>query len=239
MVVQSWTSQSLEISTIHKGRAAVVPDQLDWVDRHATGPVGLLSVAKPQPVRGNIDLYTEFFSRKIAHLYSTIAVQTADCGIDFKPGGVLATTQARCLPLPRNWVIVDGPVRTTLRDAQVLATTPRHGILVRTPPGTPRALGVVQPPCWGTTCTGQLRLGLYLQAQARVAVTFGGGAAEHRVQTGKDIRTLPPGQDVTLNFTVPKGDHGVNLPVDWSSPDGAPQLKAVIVHSAGTTSRLW
>jgi hypothetical protein len=239
MVTQSWTSQSLEISAIDSGRYTAVPRQVDWVDRHADGPVALLSVAKPQPWRPNIDLYTEFFNRKVKYMYSTLPVGNGACNVDLKPSGALKQGTDYCRDFPRNWVILDGPIRMTLWGQRTLATTPHNGTLVRIPVGAPRVQSIVSPPCSSVGCTGQLQLAVYLDEPATVAITFSGTPTAHRIETGAGVRTLPAGQPATLNFKLPKGAQSVNFPVDWQSPAGAPDLRAVVMRSGGKSYRLY
>jgi hypothetical protein len=133
MVMQTWTSQHAEIALERSARARVLPPRLDWVDRRARGPVAMLAVGKPQPLRGNTDLYTEFFNRKVTRLYSTSTAPGA-CAVRFAAGGVM---QSNCRPWPREYVVEPGAKRITFRGERVLATTVR-GKLVIVPPGPPR-----------------------------------------------------------------------------------------------------
>jgi hypothetical protein len=239
LVTQAWTSQSLERSTIRVNRYDAVPRQLDWVDKHAHGDVAMIAVAKPQPWRPNIDLYTELFNRKIKYMYSTLPVGNGACNVDLKADGQIKQGTDYCNGFPREWVILDGSYKMALHGQKVLARTPHNGTLVRIPPGPPRVLGIVAPPCTANGCIGQLQLGMYLDAPTRVSVTFGATPTAHRVQTGNVVRELPAGRETTLNFKVPKGTQAVNLPVDWTNPQGAPTLKAVVLRSAAGTYRLY
>jgi hypothetical protein len=130
-------------------------------------------------------------------------------------------------------------VRLTFYGQKNLVDTNRNGSLVRLPAGTPRVFGLVEPPCTSDGCSGRLQLGLYLDAPGRVAVRFSATKSVHRIQTGKQIQTLRAGEPTTIRFSLPKGDQGVNIPVDWTSPEGAPQIEAVAVQTAGKTIRLW
>jgi hypothetical protein len=240
MLVQSYTSANAEISTVKRNRQLIVPNQLDWVDRYANGPVAVLAVGKNLAWRSNADIYTEFFNRKVKWYYSTLDTGNGACDIDLKARGFVKLGANRCPQWPRNWVLSAGPVKITLWGQQFLAGVRSNGILVRTPPGPPRVLGLVEPPCSDYVgCTGALQLGFYLDDPARVSVSFGATATQHRIQTGSVIRTLPAGKPTTLNFKIPKGDQAVNLPVDWSDPRGAPELRAVVVRSGGVTYRLY
>jgi hypothetical protein len=133
MVMQAWTSQHAEIALERSARARVLPPRLDWVDRRARGPVAMLALDKPQPLRGNSDLYTEFFNGKVTRLYST-STAPGGCAVRFTANGVM---QSNCRAWPREYVVEPGAGRTTFRGERVLATTVR-GKLVIVPPGPPR-----------------------------------------------------------------------------------------------------
>jgi hypothetical protein len=98
--------------------------------------------------------------------------------------------------------------------------------------------GLVKPPCTPDGCDGQLQLGVYLDAPARVSVTFGASNDAHQIQAGNQVRDLPAGHTNTINFNLAKGDQAVNIPVDWTSTDG-PSLESVFVKTEGKTSRVY
>jgi hypothetical protein len=239
MVAQAWTSQKAEIDLLNHYRPLVAPAQLDWVDRHADGAVANLAIGKPQGLRGNIDLYTDFFNKKVDHTYSTGAAGGNECRIQVGPGGALDRTRTDCAPWPRNLVIQDAPYTVTLRGQRVLASTRVNGTLVRIPAGPPHVLGLVRPPCSLEGCTGALKLVLYLNAPGRVTVTFGAPDSEYRVRVASQTRVLAPGRSTTFGFDVPSGDRAVNLPVNWKSPTGTPALTSVTLRSGGANTRLY
>jgi hypothetical protein len=133
-VMQTATSQHAEIALERGARARVLPAQLDWVDRRAHGPVALLALGDPQPLRGNSDLYTDFFNRKVEQLLSTNADPGA-CVIHIPADGVM---RGGCGDWPREYVLLPGSKQTTFRGQVVLAKTKR-GTLLRLPPGAPTA----------------------------------------------------------------------------------------------------
>jgi hypothetical protein len=239
MVAQAWTSQKAEIDLLNHHRALVAPAQLDWVDRHADGAVANLDIGKPQGLRGNIDLYTDFFNKKVDHTYSTVDAGGGECRIELGARGALEPMGTDCAPWPRNLVIQDSAYKVTLRGQRVLASTRVNGTLVRIPAGTPRVLGLVRAPCSLDGCTGALKLALYLNAPGRVTVTFSAPAGEYRVRVAGQTRVLPPGRPTTFGFDVPSGDHAVNLPVNWKSPAGTPALTSVTLRSGGAKARLY
>ncbi|MEA2493420.1 MAG: hypothetical protein QOJ29_1331, partial [Thermoleophilaceae bacterium] len=239
MVAQAWTSQKAEIDLLNHYRPLVAPAQLDWVDRRADGPAANLGIGKPQGLRGNIDLYTDFFNKKVDKTYSTVAVGGNDCRVALGPRGALNTTRPDCSPWPRNLVIQDSAYKVTLRGQRVLASTRVNGTLVRIPAGPPHVLSLVRPPCGLDGCTGSLKLALYLNAPGRVTVAFSAADTEHRVRVANQTRVLPAGRPTTFGFDVASGDHAVTLPVDWKNPAGTPALTSVTLRSGAADTRLW
>jgi hypothetical protein len=238
MVAQAWTSQDAEIKLLNHYRTLVAPPQLDWVDRHADGRVANLDIGKPQGLRGNNDLYTDFFNTKVDYMYSTVPAG-GECRIHLGTQGALEPDRPGCAAWPRNLVIQDSDFKITLRGQRVLASTRTSGTLVRIPPGPPHALSIVRAPCGSGGCTGALELGLYLNAPGRVTVAFGAAAAKYRVRVAEQTRVLPAGRATTFGFDVPSGDHTVNLPVNWRSPTATPALESVTLSSGGANTRLW
>ena len=237
-VVQSSTYQHALTADERLGRPLIAPPVLDWVDRAATGSVGMLAVGKLEPLHQNPDLYTDFFNKKIKSLYATQAAGGNECQLALKPHGVLTQSKGHCDPWPQNFVLLESAIHVTLRDQRVLATTPRNGWLVDVPSGGPKILSAVRPPCTDVGCTGALQLGLYLDSDAKIAVTFGPGKTDQRIQTADGIEDMPAGKPNTFNLDVAKGDRAVNLPVDWNTPDGPP-LRSVVLKTAGKTVRLF
>jgi hypothetical protein len=240
MVGQNWAARSYEYSASRLTRIQFVPTRADWVDHYATGPVATLDVGKNLPLRANSVIFTEFFNKKIKAYYSTIATGNG-CDIDLAKDGTAKHGDDKCKVWPRNWVLADGPVATTLKGQKVLARTTRSGVLVATPPGPPRVLSLVAAPCTVYGCTGEFRLGTYLDKPSEVSVRFGPGSVDHRVQLGTTkVQTLPAGEPVNLHFNLPAGPQAATLPVDWSDPDGAPRLEAVAIRTAdGKTYRVY
>jgi hypothetical protein len=239
-ITAAWTSQSTEINLLNATRHLAAPPQLDWVDAHARGDVvGTLDIGKPQALRGNLDLYTDFFNKKVDPIYSTVTTGGTQCNVRLGAGGYLTHTQSDCTPWPRELVVQKAQFKTTLRGQQVLATTPNHGALVRIPAGPPRVLALVRPPCNARSCTGVLNLGLYLEKPGHVTVTFGRASSAYLATAGGTAHVLPPGRVNTFTIPVARGDKAVNVEVNWAQPTGTPRLKSVVLHSAGENSRLW
>ncbi|HEX6712135.1 MAG TPA: hypothetical protein VF066_02075 [Thermoleophilaceae bacterium] len=241
MVTQTWTSQDAEITIERSARPQVLPPQLDWVDRGAEGDVAMLAIDKPQPLRGNSDLYTDFFNRKVKWLFAmpSSAFSPGACTVHVAQGGVLEQDDPSCAPWPREYVLVPSPRRATFVGQRVVAATGQRGVLVRLPAGPPRALALVEPPCADGWCSGALRVELHLAAPARLEARFSAAAQRHRIRVGDQSRTMTPGIPTTVRLDVTKGDQEVKLPVDWRDVDGAPQLQSVVLEHGGKRTRLY
>lgn len=136
MVAQGWTSQHAEITLEKNAAARALPTPLDWVDRRAEGPVAVFAVGRGQAQRGNSDLYTEFFNRKVKYSFATEPIGV-ECRFTIGAGGALKQAGGACPPWPREFVLVARPAQPVFRGQRVLAKTNR-GTLVRIPAGTPR-----------------------------------------------------------------------------------------------------
>jgi hypothetical protein len=238
MAVQGWTYHDYEAGIEQTVRPQIAPAQYDWVDARADGPVAMLAIGKGEPMHQNIDLYTDFFNKKIEALYSTEPVGAGECEIDFRGHGYFKFDSGVCPKWPRYFVMLERSVHMTLRGEHVLAQTSFSGRLVKIPPGEPRMLGLVKPPCTPDGCDGRLQLGVYLDEPAEVAVTFAASKNAHRIQAGNQIRALPAGHPNTVNFKLPKGDQAVNIPVDWNTPDG-PVIQSVFVKTRDSSQRIF
>lgn len=238
MVTQAWTYHDYESGIEQTVRPQIAPAQYDWVDARADGPVAMLAIGKGEPMHQNIDLYTDFFNKRIEALYSTQPIGVGECQIDFRGHGYFKFNGGVCPAWPRYIVMLERSYHMTLRNETVLASTTSSGRLVKIPPGEPRMLGLVKPPCTPDGCDGQLQLGVYLDAPGKIAVTFGPSKGAHRIQAGSQVKTLPAGHPNTINFTLPKGDQAVNIPVDWTSADG-PAVQSVFLNTQGKTRRLY
>jgi hypothetical protein len=137
MVAQTWTSQHAEIALERSARPRALAAQLDWVDRRAQGDVAMFAVDKPEPLRGNSDLYTEFFNRNVKYLFVAGSSGPGACLVAPAHDGSLERRGGNCpATWPREYVVLNGPRRIALHGGQVLARS-RGDLLVRIPPGPP------------------------------------------------------------------------------------------------------
>jgi hypothetical protein len=218
MVAQLWTSQHAEVRLEKSAAPIVLPHPRDWVDRAADGPVAMLAIAQSEPLRGNSDLYTDFFNRKVKYLFSTEPAGSGECQLDVGARGVLKQVAGPCPAWPREYVLLERVARATFYGQNRIASQ-RDAVLVRLPPHAPRLFALVQPPCSADGCTGKVRLAFHLDAPARVAVHFSG-------------------EPKVIRLKVAGGDRRIDIPVDSNGSDG-PQLQSVYVTSAGKTTRVF
>jgi hypothetical protein len=240
MVIQAWTSQALEIQRLAHARAVLAPPQLDWVDRHVDGPVGELNLGVPQTLVLNPNDYTDFYNEHVDRVYA-LPYTYDGCRIAIAADGALVQAGGpTCAPWPRYLVVQRSSLFPTLAGQQVLAATPVQGTLVRIPTGPPRLVGVVQPPCLGGGCVGGLGITVFLRSPGTVSITFGAAPAPHEISLASGQRwLLPAGRETTLRLSLPAGARKLAMPVNWTTPAGAPVLRSVVLESAGTTTRLY
>jgi hypothetical protein len=241
MFAASWTSQKSEIDVTHAVRYQAAPRQLEWVDSRVNGDVATLNLGEVQRLRHNYNLYTDLFNKRVTEMYSTLSSGGEECTIGLGHGGALPLRAAKCPPWPRFLVVQQTEFRPTLVGQKVLADGGAWGRLVKIPPGPPRVLGLVRAPCSPNVCFGNLEVGLFNKAPAKVGVTFGPATAGEtfRVAIGKKQRTLGAGHDNSFTFNVASGPRTLVVPVSWNDTLDAPRLKRVVLESGGTSARLW
>jgi hypothetical protein len=240
MVTQAATSQAVQINLLKQARPQLTPPQLDWVDRHAHGPVGVLDLNQQQAMSGNLDLYTDFYNKRVDRVYALVEVPDR-CPTTLARDGLL--TQAggpTCAPWPRYLVIERSRIFPTLAGQRVLASTPLEGTLVQIPAAPPRLAGIVRPPCEAGTCGGLLEITTFGPSPGSIAITFGAAPAPHWVTLAGGRRwSLPAGREATLRVPVGGGFRQLAMQVGWSSPQGAPALRSVVLGSAGSNTTLY
>jgi hypothetical protein len=239
-VVQAWTSQAEEIGRVKEARRTLAPRQLNWVDQHVNGPVGMLNLAKPQNLAQNVDLYTDFYNKSVGRMYA-MAYTTDRCPISLAADGALTQGGGpTCAPWPRYLVIERSRLYPTLAGQRVLAETPLEGTLVQIPAGPARLVGVVQPPCVVGVCLGALGVTAFAPSPGRIAIRFGASSQPQQVSLVEGGRwSLTAGRETTLRIPVAGGFRKLVMPVSWSSPRGAPVLRSVVLEGAGKTTRLY
>ena len=242
-----------QMTSTAKSFRTVMPGRLDWIDRHADGPVALLALTQNAPQYENL----EFFNRRITNVYVPPSglpgrpVQGRTCSYRFTLQGTLEVG-AGCAPMPR-WFMLDDPAAAIrFRDERRSAYDPRLGRLVEVAPGAaPRAFSVVvlacprPSPVYSSTspdivsadaprpCNTTASGSIWLDAPATVALRYRGGTDPHAVTVAGRAHPIAPGADVTVRFAAPKGYSQYTLQQDWASTGGAPRLVAGWVEQAG------
>ncbi|MGO9956073.1 MAG: hypothetical protein ACLP50_08850 [Solirubrobacteraceae bacterium] len=105
--------------------------------------------------------------------------------------------------------------------------------------GPPHLVGIVQPPFQLNFCVGVLGLTVFLQSPGRLEITFGAAPGPHEVAVDGRRWSLPAGRETTLRFAVAAGVSKLVMPVGWSSPEGAPALRSVVVDGGAKATKLY
>ena len=221
-------------------RRAAQPADLDWVDHHAKGTVGIFS-----PSIDNPNIYaTELFNEKIHGRYELQSGLTANgsvCVVALAPTGVLQTP-AGCEPPPT--LLVDTTfVRATFDGEHRLAENLPNSRLVEVG-ARPRMLSLVTLSCAerGSAfrgaqgairpCTGRLDFKLWPQAPATLVVRFRGGAVQHfgrlaAAERGQTVYDFKPFAPKTIRIPVGPDPTQLTIQLDWPTTENAPTLQSV------------
>jgi hypothetical protein len=253
-------SQASWWQMLHTGSSfrTTMPDDLEWVDHHVGGPVALLGITQNAPQFDDLD----FFNRKITQAYGPAAglagrrVEGKVCTFRFSATGEVQV-QPECGPTPHRFLINDPSARVTFQNEIASASDPRIGRVVEVAPAaTPRARALVvlpcprrtpdyrgdrpdiTPPTVPITCRAALTGALWLDAPARVAVRYRGGAQTQTVTVGTRTFTLPAARDTTITFPAASGYSQFSAQQDWTSSAGTPQVRAVALVQGARTTRL-
>jgi hypothetical protein len=243
MLLQTSATHHAVFGAIQHSRSFAAAPQLDWVDRHVDSRAALLNLGQPQQIgavsyEANRDLYTEFFNRRVNEAYSTVAIG-GGCIVTLQRNGSLVRSSGTgCRPWPRYLVVEDGPYKATLYGSQVLAKTKYHGTLVKIPPGNPRILGLAKAPCDQNGCRGEATVGLFTDSPGHLEFTFSAAPSQYLAQIGNKLQKLRPNRTNTLTVPVSKGGYTYHVPVSWTTPQGSPALKSVVLEAAGQRTRL-
>jgi hypothetical protein len=250
LLVQSQTSWHTE-SQIAAKRRALQPADLEWVDHHAHGEVGIFS-----PTVDNPNIYdTEFFNEKVRvryHVQSGQAGAGTVCIVSVQTSGALQAP-AGCRP-PRELLVESSFTRTTFDGERRLADGLPNSRLVDAG-RTPRVLSFISLPCLlpGTSfkgatlavrpCTGRLDVQLWPAAPATFVARFKGGAVEHfgRLASNGPNQTtydFKPFQVTTIRVPVGPDPTTFTIQLDWPTTAGAPTLQSAVLRRGGQVINL-
>jgi hypothetical protein len=242
-----------QMTTTAKAFRTQMPDDLEWIDHQASGPVALLALTQNAPQYEDLEL----FNRRIAAVYVPPAglpgrpVQGRTCTFRFTVTGALRVAPG-CGAVPRRFMLDDPAAAITFRDERRSVADPRIGRLAELAPGTaPRARSVLvlacprASPVFSSTspdivgadapraCNPSATGSLWLDAPATVALRYRGGRDPHVVTVASRAHPIAPGADVTVRFAAPKGFSQYTLQQDWTSTAGAPQLVSGRIERSG------
>lgn len=233
---------------------SVMPDDLSWIDRHASGPVALLGVTQNAPQFDDLDV----FNRKITQVYGP------ETGLPGRqPRGPICSFRiARatgrlelgegCGPVPRRFLINDPSARMTFADEVASAREPTIGRVVEVAADSPprvRSLVIlacprmtptffdatpeIRPASAPSTCRPAVTGNLWLGAAAEVEARYAGGRGDHVVTVAGRRRELPARVERRLRFPVAAGASTFAIQQSWTTTDGTPRLLALDLVEAG------
>jgi hypothetical protein len=79
-----------------------------------------------------------------------------------------------------------------------------------------------------------LRGQFYLDAPAKMVMTWRGGAEDNQLQVGPKVYDIPAGKLTKIPLDVPSGNNPFQLPLPWSDPPPAsPLLVSVTLAEKG------
>jgi hypothetical protein len=234
---------------------AAFPADLEWVDHNAGGPVALLGVTANAPQFDDID----FFNRQVTQAYgpsSGLAGRPGQglmCPFQFDRSGTLQVGTG-CGAMPHGFLINDASARITFYNEVHSASDPNIGRVVQVAPtATPRARSLIILACPRQTpgyhgdspkidqvtqavpCRQAITGVLWLDAPARLAITYRGGPTAHTVTLGKRRWPIPAGGRTTVTTTVAAGYQQFAAQQDWNRSRGVPSVTAITLTSGGGT----
>jgi hypothetical protein len=247
--VQSEAAWREHVDLTRGFRATLGPD-LEWVDHHSSGPVAFLGMTQNPPQFAILD----YFNRNVTRAYAPAgglpgrvmlggvcawSIGAADGAMHFQRG---------CEPDGKTYLVDDPTTQVALVDAVETTHSTQLGHLTALPAGTaPRVRALVTLPCPRypvpgappAACTPQLSAQLWLAAPGRLELRFRGGREDHAVATadGKAY-DLPAGRSTTVALDVPKGRSTAALSLDWTAPDGAPELTSARLAAGGEATEV-
>jgi hypothetical protein len=231
--VQSFTAWSWQLQLARDWRTNF-PSDLQWVDHHARGDVGVLEVTSNAVGSEQYD----FFNTRIARYYAAPGqvrgrrVLGRVCRWHVKGDGSLLFDRG-CNPAPRTFFINDPAAKLTFQNAASVVSDPLAGDLV-TVNEAPRLLGMVVKPCERprirfqppfairtpaaapAQCVPFLLVETWLKKGGTVVLTFRGGATPHRAAIGQHVYDIPALRQTVVRVPVQAGAVAVQVRLDWN-----------------------
>jgi hypothetical protein len=244
----AWTSEIQSSRSLRPADARVQPD---WVDRHATGSVALVSWGFVSPLTYADTIY---FNKAIDHHYFApprpATLVPGLCDVAILADGTLRFDRA-CGPAPHRLLLADGVARLRFAGEQRSVTHDQATRLVDLDPRhPPRLLSFVTLPCMQPAptngvlrpntapCLRQMGVSLWLGRPGVLRLTFQGGAVDQHIEVGGRPQRLAARVPTTLRLPVGRGASQLAMPIDWDTPTGTPTVTALTLTSGGRTTSL-
>ncbi|HEU4975705.1 MAG TPA: hypothetical protein VFT50_11490 [Baekduia sp.] len=248
LLVQEQASWQHHLQVTRTFRASM-PDDLQWIDHHASGPVAVLAVSQNAPAFPVLD----FFNRSITQVYLPpsglpSSPMGRSCGWDASADdGSLRFGGAGCPSDPRTFLVADPQVRLTFADEVASAADEHVGRLVRLAPGAaPKLQSLIFLPCARAfphlegdagkvvpataphSCSTTMQVETWLGREAQLVLRYAGGTADHTVTRDDGHQwNLPAHRVTSITMPVAAGPHQIALQDDWTTTAGAPRLLSV------------
>ena len=247
LVAQVQATEHYQLDFIHRARAATFPAHLDWVDRRAGPPVGLVNQEESAAydrasgrLLTRIMYWTEFFNRDIKAVYLTQDVTREyagpSCPWAFDSQGRLTAAVVGCHRVPPVLLLTDGPFQTHFSAERIVAEHAGLGRMVEVRP-PPRALAFVRSPCFGSACRGTLPVVLFLERPGVLRGWVRGRGGVYEVQVGTEPpKLVRAGAVQQLTVPVPAGPTVQQLEFNGQGPFPDVHL---FVHESGATTRIY
>jgi hypothetical protein len=241
---------------------AVVPRDLQWVDHHAGGPVGVLSSLANAPQVAYVEYYNTSTVQAFVPqgtLPTGPPVQGKSCTYAIGAGGALAFAPG-CGPVPHLLLLPDWMVRLRFYRETGSVREPLIGRIVQLDPHhRPRLRSRLTLPCEAPMlpmfskqddartlpastprpCLPSVQLDFWLDEPATVSIWFRGSAGKHHATVGVTDYTLPANRVTRIEGDVPRGDSQYLLNLDWATSTGPRIIKAQMRTGGRTISLIY
>lgn len=253
LLVQSQAGWTWQLDITRAFRAQF--PSLTWLDGH-TGPdttrlFGFIN----SPLTDTVEFFNHDVSQTLIPPdgYEGRAARGKQCDLNIGQDGVVRIDPP-CDPTPAAVWNNDPLLRVAFANGRQTARQPLLGQVFRLDGGPPRLLAGIVLPCAPPTlsiakngarfgpanpaevsCRDKLQASTFLRQPGTLSVTFRGGRDSHRVQADGRVVEIPPGATETVRIRVPAGAQQIQVPTDWTTAEGAPQIVGISLQS-GTSS---
>lgn len=85
-------------------------------------------------------------------------------------------------------------------------------------------------------CLPALRASTFLTERGTLVVHFAGGSDQHYIQVGQRSISIRPRQATTVRVPVEGKPARLQLPIDWTTTEGAPTITGITLEQGGTST---